>query len=98
MLVTPVELIEEIPSEEVALPWPLRSAVEEELTLVGDKPAFLLTIEEVGELEDLRNIFRLESVGEFVDPAIGRGELVGDNEADEIVFESEAREFRFEEG
>lgn len=93
-----IEIIEEIPSEEVALPRPLRSAVEEELVIISDLPAFLLSIEEVGELEDLGKIFRLESVGEFVDPAIGRGELVGDNEADEIVFVSEEREFRLEEG
>jgi hypothetical protein len=93
-----IEIIEEIPSEEVALPRPLRSAVEEELVIVGDLPAFLLSIEEVGELEDLGKIFRLESVSELDDPAIGRGELVGDDEADEIVFESEAGELRFEEG
>lgn len=93
-----IEIIEKIPSEEVALPRPLRSAVEEELVIVGDLPAFLLSIEEVGELEDLGKIFRLESVSELDDPAIGRGELVGDDEADEIVFESEAGELRFEEG
>jgi hypothetical protein len=93
-----IEIIEEIPSEEVALPRPLRSAVEEELVLVCDLPAFLLPIEEVGDLEDLGKIFRLESVSELDDPAIGRGELVGDDEADEIIFESEAGELRFEEG
>jgi hypothetical protein len=53
----PIEIIEKIPSEEVALPRSLRSAVEKELGSVGDDPAFILLPEEAGEFEDIGNFF-----------------------------------------